>query len=145
MYAGDKECREAFAILSSCEMVGTKAGLVDVRTAHEWQTIGIPDLSAQQLEVIFTEWKTSPSMVLNPLFAEAVHTQLDAQGIGKDAPVFFLCRSGVRSQGAASEMTAMGYKNAFNVLGGFEGVPNENGERCSINGWVYDGLPWKKE
>src|SRR5680860_139946 len=98
MYAGDKDCLEAFSILSSCAKTGKKAGLVDVRTTREWETIGVPDLSAVGQQVIFTEWQTYPSMEINPAFPAMVQAQLEAQGIGKDDPVFFLCRSGVRSK-----------------------------------------------
>lgn len=137
MYAGDKECREVFAELSA----NANAALVDVRTTREWEVIGVPDLSGQGHEVIFEEWQMYPSMSVNPDFARHVDELLQARGTGKDDPVFFLCRSGARSQGAAGAMTQLGYTKAYNVLSGFEGVPDESGERMKVNGWVHDGLP----
>lgn len=143
MYSGDKTCKEAMAALSS----DTTAAIVDVRTTNEWATIGVPDLkqiNGVSHDALFVEWQMFPTMQVNPNFAEDAHEQLVAQGVAKDDPVFCLCRSGVRSKGAASALTAMGYTKAYNVLGGFEGDPDATGERTRINGWVFDQLPLRR-
>lgn len=144
MYSGDKTCKEAMAALSSSDA----AALVDVRTTREWQSIGVPDLSQNSgaaKEVLFVEWQMFPTMQVNPNFTNETHSKLEALGISKDDPIFCLCRSGVRSQGAASALTAMGYTKAYNILGGFEGDPDATGARTHINGWVFDQLPSKRD
>lgn len=144
MYSGDKTCKEAMSSLSSSDA----AALVDVRTTREWQSIGVPDLSQNSgtaKDVLFVEWQIFPTMQVNPDFANETHSKLEAMGISKNDPVFCLCRSGVRSQGAASALTAIGYTKAYNILGGFEGDPDASGERTRINGWVFDQLPSKRE
>jgi rhodanese-related sulfurtransferase len=54
------------------------------------------------------------------------------------------CRSGVRSHHAAIAVTQAGYTNAYNVLQGFEGDKNPNGQRNTLGGWRAAGLPWKQ-
>ena len=131
-YAGDISTKEA------CEFLQNQGGfLVDVRTAGEWQTTGTPDLPGQSAMI---SWKTSPLMQLNPSFFD----ELASANIDKDAPVFFLCRTGGRSLDAAVEATARGYAHAFNIEWGYEGEPNAAGERCVVNGWKSDQLPCKK-
>jgi rhodanese-related sulfurtransferase len=55
-----------------------------------------------------------------------------------------LCRSGVRSIAAAEAMTAAGYKNCYNILGGFEGPPDQQRHRGTTGGWKAAGLPWEQ-
>ena len=140
-YAGDVTCRYTWEILGSRQA----AALVDVRTTREWETIGRPDLEAVGKNPVFVEWQMFPDMRLNPAFAETVDAALKEAGLSKDDPVFFLCRSGARSQGAASAMTALGYTNSFNVIDGFEGSPDASGQRGKIGGWQFEQLPFKKE
>ena len=139
-YAGDKSRKETWHALET----DGNAVLVDVRTTREWEIIGVPDLSPIGKEALFVEWQMFPAMDINPDFAGAVDTQLKAMGRGRDTPVYCLCRSGVRSKSAAAALTALGYSQAYNIDSGFEGIPDENGERARINGWQHDGLPWKK-
>ena len=56
----------------------------------------------------------------------------------------FICRSGGRSRMAAIEMTSHGFKNCFNVSGGFEGDHNAEGHRGTVDGWKFSKLPWKQ-
>ncbi len=117
-----------------------RARLVDVRTRAEWNYVGVPDLSALGGEVALVEWLTFPDGMLNPSFVE------DLRGLTEDldAPLFFLCRSGVRSAAAAQEATAAGFSQAYNVLDGFEGSPDESGHRGLLAGWKAVGLPWRQ-
>lgn len=140
MYAGDVSCKAAWE-----ELQTGNAALVDVRTTREWEVIGVPDLSPVGKQAIFEEWQKFPDMALNTGFAATVDAQLQAAGVSKDDPVFCLCRSGARSKGAAAALTSLGYTRAYNVVSGFEGDPDSNGERGRINGWQHDGLPWKRE
>lgn len=140
-YAGDVTCQYTWEILGSRD----GAALVDVRTTREWETIGRPDLEPVGKQALFVEWQMFPDMRPNPSFAETVDAALKGAGISKEDPVFFLCRSGVRSQGAASAMTALGYTNSYNVIDGFEGSPDAAGQRGKIGGWQFEQLPFKKE
>jgi rhodanese-related sulfurtransferase len=54
----------------------------------------------------------------------------------------FLCRSGVRSHAAAIAATQAGWKEAYNILEGFEGDKNAEGQRNSVGGWKFARLPW---
>ena len=58
--------------------------------------------------------------------------------------MLFICRSGVRSDGAARVALEAGYSNCYNVLEGFEGDKDANGQRNRIGGWRHAGLPWNQ-
>ncbi len=60
-----------------------------------------------------------------------------------DAPVAFLCRTGVRSNHAAALASQNGYRAAYNIVEGREGDKNAQGQR--VNGWQMAGLPWKQD
>ncbi len=132
-YAGDVSPREAYAALEDDE----RAVLVDVRTEAEWQYVGIPDLSALEKRPILVEWVRYPGGRPNERFLE----QLREAGIEADRPVFFLCRSGVRSRYAAEAATAAGLGPAYNVADGFEGQLDPQRHR-GVGGWKATGLPW---
>ena len=136
-YAGDMSPAEAWALLEK----DPKARLVDVRTTAEWNYVGVPDLSAVGRETVLVEWQTFPTMRVNPAFVTEAE---QAAAAAKDAPVMFLCRSGVRSRAAAIAMTAAGYSRAYNIAGGFEGDPDGERHRGTKNGWKASGLPWKQ-
>ncbi len=69
---------------------------------------------------------------------------MQRQGISKDTPLLFLCRSGARSKSAAMAMARAGYTRAYNVAGGFEGNLDGEGHRGGINVWKAAGLPWRQ-
>ena len=109
-----------------------KAKLVDVRTQAEWEWVGhVPD-------AIGIEWNTWPEGMRNTNFI----AQLQAEVPDASTPVMFLCRSGGRSHGAATAAAQAGYSNAYNVLEGFEGDKDANGQRNKVGGWRFAGLPW---
>ena len=110
-----------------------KAGvkLVDVRTKPELQYVGrIPGS-------LMVEWQTWPGGKPNPEFIGEL-----SAAVAKDQPVMFLCRSGVRSHGAAEAAMRAGWKETYNVLEGFEGDKDAADHRNSVNGWRKAGLPW---
>lgn len=135
-YAGDLSVKQTWDLLSE----NPKAQLVDVRTDAEFSYVGSPDLSSLGKEVFSVPWKIFPAMDNNPEFVN----QVSGNFIDKDAPLLFLCRSGVRSLGAAEAMTAAGFRECYNVAGGFEGDPDAEGHRGTVNGWKVDGLPWRQ-
>jgi len=131
-YAGDVDCSTAWENLAD----NKNSILVDVRTSAEWSFVGLPDLSALQKDVVLLEWQQYPAMNLNSDFTS------ELIGGGQDTEIYFLCRSGVRSQSAAIAMTNLGYKNSFNVTGGFEGGHDEQKHRGRVSGWKASKLPW---
>lgn len=126
------------------EALAGKAGaaLVDVRTMAEWNYVGLPDLSGIGAPLLRVEWQTFPTGQVNPEFARMLDEALQAEGVGRDAPIFFICRSGGRSASAAAAMTDAGYSRCSNVAGGFEGNRDSEGHRGTTEGWKAAGLPW---
>jgi sulfur dioxygenase len=108
------------------------AVLIDVRTDAEREWVGfVPGALA-------LPWKVWPGMALNPAFEEGVKAAVPT---GKKAVM--LCRSGVRSIAAAKCATNLGIE-AYNILEGFEGDPDEQGHRGHKGGWRFRGLPWRQ-
>lgn len=134
-YAGDVTPEEAFAAVTGDDA----ALLVDVRTHAEWTYVGVPDLSASGREVAFVEWSQYPTGAVNDRFVDEVR----AAGADEGTPVYFLCRSGVRSRAAAEALTAAGLGPAYNVLDGFEGQHDADHHRTR-GGWKNSGLPWRQ-
>lgn len=107
------------------------ARLVDVRTRAEWDWVGrIP-------EAVEIEWMAYPGNQTNPNFLAQLKHQVDPEAL-----VLFICRSGARSSNAATVATEHGYTECYNVLEGFEGDKDANGQRNHIGGWRKAGLPW---
>jgi rhodanese-related sulfurtransferase len=126
-YAGDVTPEQAARWMASGEAV-----LVDVRTDAEREWVGyVPG-------GVPLAWKQWPGMALNPAFDDGVRA---AAAGGKK--VVLLCRSGVRSVAAARRATELGVE-AYNILEGFEGNPDEQGHRNQLGGWRKRGLPWKQ-
>jgi rhodanese-related sulfurtransferase len=118
-YAGDVTPQQAWELYSS-----GIAELVDVRTDKELSQIGYV------LDAKHVEWLKSADMSKNSRFLYELGTLVNKNDI-----VLFLCRSGKRSVAAAQAATEAGYRNAFNVLEGFEGDGNPQ------QGWLNRGLP----
>ena len=125
-YQGELTPQEAYDLLH----LAPGAKIVDVRTRAEWDLVG------RVLNAIEIEWNQYPGGVRNPNFVAELKRQVDPEAL-----VMFLCRSGVRSIGAAAAAAAAGYNNAYNVLEGFEGDKDANGHRGHIGGWRKAGLP----
>lgn len=124
-YAGALLPQEAYALMQA------GARLVDVRTKAELEWVGrVPGAMA-------IEWNSWPGAIPNADFA----AQLEAQ-VAKSEAVMFLCRSGVRSHGAAAAAAQAGYGDAYNVMQGFEGDKDARGHRNTLGGWRHAGLPW---
>lgn len=108
------------------------AVLVDVRTDAEREWVGfVPG-------AVPLAWKQWPGMQMNPGFDEGLRAAVPP---GKK--VVLLCRSGVRSIAAARRATELGLQ-AYNILEGFEGDPDEAGHRGAKGGWRLRGLPWRQ-
>jgi sulfur dioxygenase len=126
-YAGDISPQLAWAWVQAGDAV-----LVDVRTDAEREWVGgVPGAVA-------LAWKQWPGMVPNADFDDGLKAAVSS---GKKA--LMLCRSGVRSIAAAKRATELGIE-AYNILEGFEGDPDECGQRGKKGGWRYLGLPWRQ-
>ncbi len=126
-YAGDVSPQQAWAWVQAGEAV-----LIDVRTDAEREWVGfVPGAMA-------LAWKQWPGMAMNPEFDAGVRIAA-AEG----RKLVLLCRSGVRSVAAAKRATELGLA-AYNILEGFEGDPDEHGQRGHKGGWRYRQLPWRQ-
>ena len=124
-YAGDIPAALAWQWVQAGEAV-----LIDVRTDAERAWVGrVPGAVAVQ-------WKLWPGMVNNPDFDAQLQAAVPAGG-----KVVLLCRSGVRSVAAAARATQLGVE-AYNILEGFEGNADAQGQRGQLGGWRKQGLPW---
>lgn len=139
-YAGDITVAEAWEILKR----EPRCQLIDCRTLAEWNFVGLPDLSTLGRETQRIEWQHFPSMEANPRFVDDATKAVLAAGATKDVPVLLLCRSGARSRAAAIALTGVGFAQAFNIAGGFEGDLNTERHRGNTNGWKAAGLPWRQ-
>ena len=114
--------------------------LIDVRTKPEWIYVGVPDLSSINKNVIFISWQVYPEMGINNFF----ENHILESNIKKDDNLYFICRSGNRSNNAAEFLTSRGFSNCINVIDGFEGKQNHKHQRALIDGWQFNNLPWKQ-
>ena len=109
-----------------------EAVLVDVRTDAEREWVGfVPD-------ALPLAWKQWPGMAMNPAFDDGVRA---AAANGRR--LVMLCRSGVRSVAAARRAAELGIE-AYNILEGFEGDPDEHAQRGRKGGWRFHRLPWRQ-
>jgi rhodanese-related sulfurtransferase len=130
-YAGALTPQEAYELLR----LDPSVKLVDVRTNAERDWVGkvaIPE--AQHLAI---QWNLYPGGTPNPEFISQL-----SNAAAKDAPLLFLCRSGVRSRHAAKLATEHGFTRSFDILEGFEGDKDTQGHRKTVGGWCKAGLPW---
>ena len=126
-YAGDISPQLAWAWVQAGEAV-----LIDVRTDAEREWVGgVPGAVA-------LAWKQWPGMALNADFDDGLKA-----AVSSGAKALMLCRSGVRSIAAAKRATELGIE-AYNILEGFEGDPDERGQRGKKGGWRCLGLPWRQ-
>lgn len=126
-YEGALTPEEAWQVLQSAP--GAK--LVDVRTHAELDLVGhIPGST-------HIEWSFYPEWKPNPDFLPQLRQQVDSEAL-----VMFLCRTGGRSDKAANAAHQNGYTEVYNVLQGFEGDTNTEGQRGALNGWKASNLPW---
>jgi rhodanese-related sulfurtransferase len=109
------------------------ARLIDVRTKAELDWVGrVPGA----LEI---EWMGYPGNVLNPHFLQTLKHSVTTESL-----LIFLCRSGQRSSKAAQVATEAGFPDCYNVLEGFEGNKDANGQRNRSGGWRASNLPWNQ-
>jgi glyoxylase-like metal-dependent hydrolase (beta-lactamase superfamily II)/rhodanese-related sulfurtransferase len=126
-YAGDVMPQLAFDWWQKGEAV-----LVDVRTDAEREWVGfVPG-------AVPLAWKQWPGMAINSAFDDGIRAAVPP---GRKAVLF--CRSGVRSISAARRAAELGIE-AYNILEGFEGEPDDKAQRGKRGGWRFHGLPWRQ-
>jgi len=109
------------------------ARLIDVRTKAELDWVGrVPG-------AVEIEWQDYPGKQLNVHFLQTLKHSVVTESL-----LLFLCRSGQRSSAAAKAATEAGFPDCYNILEGFEGNKDANGQRNRSGGWRHAGLPWNQ-
>jgi rhodanese-related sulfurtransferase len=127
--------------------------LFDVRTRAEAMYVGmastvdalVPFVEHQEIMSDWDERRTMYKLDPNQDFVPEIERRMMELGLGKDAPVILLCRSGDRSSKAADRLQAAGYTKVYSVPEGFEGDRASDGPKKGqrvINGWKNADLPW---
>ena len=125
----------------------------DVRTRAEAMYVGWPgDADALVPFVehpeIMSDWDDKRFMYKlepNQDFVPEIERRLKAMGLGKDAAIILICRSGDRSSKAADRLQAAGFGKVYSVAEGVEGDTAKEGPKAGqrvVNGWKNAGLPW---
>ena len=109
--------------------------LIDVRTPEEWDFVGRPDGEALGLVTHFVsyQFQKGEEREFNPNFEQ----EIDNLNLDKDKNIFFICRSGARSQNAAEIFEKKGCKT-FNVSDVFL-----RSDTVYKSSWKADKLPIK--
>jgi rhodanese-related sulfurtransferase len=137
-YAGNVAAKAAWEDLARTP----EATLIDVRTQAEWVYVGVPVLQSISKATVLVAWDEFPTGEIVPDFVGRLRAELDQRGIGPDAPLYFICRSGNRSRHAAIAATTAGYRHAYNIEQGFEGRLGSDRHRGTAGSWKAEGLPW---
>ncbi|MFA7657125.1 rhodanese-like domain-containing protein [Acidithiobacillus thiooxidans] len=127
-HAGDMTPAEAHALLRE----HPDAVLVDVRSHPELDFVGMIEGGKH------IPWQNYPGMTPNPDFDQQIKKEVTPDNI-----LLLLCRTGGRSLAAAEHLAGLGYHHCYNILGGFEGKQDHQGQRGKVEGWKASGLPWK--
>ena len=135
--------QEAF----DCAAYNPDCYILDVRTAEEYRWVGHPGPDKKGVygaelvgKVVNLPWEyvINNTLVQNKLFKATARYWF---GSDKDRVVLVtMCRSGKRSEAAATALEALGF-TVYNMDNGFEGDADAFGYR-TVNGWKNDGLPY---
>jgi len=127
--------------------------LFDVRTRAEAMYVGmattvdalVPFVEHQEIMSDWDERRTMYKLDPNQDFVPEIEHRMKELGLGKDATVILMCRSGDRSSKAADRLQAAGYTKVYSVPEGFEGDRASDGPKKGqrvVNGWKNADLPW---
>lgn len=143
------DAREAYAMKRE---LGLGAYFVDVRTRYEVAYVGLPTVVDANIPYVEhpedAPWDDKAGrfkLEVNSDFGPELARRLQAVGLGKDAPLLLICRSGDRSARAANLLSQLGYTKVYTVVDGVEGDAVTAGEKKGqriLNGWKNAGLPW---
>ncbi len=125
---------------------------VDVRDPVEIMFVGFTDAvhaNVPYLLVDRRQWDKTKGVYRvsqNPAFLAGIQKALKQRGLGVDAEIITLCRSGSeRGKPSADYLRANGFANARYVIDGFQGPVIKEGEHAGFRlkgGWQNSGLPW---
>ncbi len=127
--------------------------LFDIRTRAEAMYVGWPAAADALVPFVehpelMSDWDDKRSMYQlepNQDFLPELERRLKDKGLGKEAAIILICRSGDRSSKAADRLQAAGYTRVYSVAEGFEGDLAKEGPRAgqrTVNGWKNANLPW---
>jgi rhodanese-related sulfurtransferase len=112
--------------------------ILDVRTRAEYALTGHPPMAHNIPLAFWTNQfehsRRSYVMTSNPDFLVQVEKKF-----GREETLLLLCRSGQRSGTATTILRNAGFNKAYNILDGFQGLPDYGG------GWKHSGAPWTYE
>lgn len=130
-----------------------KVLLVDVRDPIEIMFTGFADVvhvNTPYLMVDRTAWDEKRGvyrLCQNPEFAAQIKAELKKRGLGVNAEIITMCRSGSeRGKPSAAFLREKGFPNARYVIDGFQGAAIKDGPQTGfrlLNGWQNSGLPWR--
>ena len=133
-YAGD---------VTSANVIDTLTGdsvLVDIRTASEKDSSGLPDLASNnklvEVEFAVTEDKRLRGSLRDAYAVETTITAIQIAAlkrVNKGTKIVLLSRDGGAARNVAKELNRLGFGKVFVISGGFDGG----------NGWVRSKLPIK--
>jgi rhodanese-related sulfurtransferase len=135
--------KEAFA---KWEAEPAKVKILDVRTPEELLFVGHPAM-AWKVPVAAQSYEWDAAEGKFPIKPLPDFVSRVKEIAGTDDTLLVTCRSGGRSAIAVNVLANAGFKNAWNIVDGFEGDKVEDpgsvfhGMRMK-NGWKNSGLPW---
>lgn len=127
--------------------------LFDVRTRAEAMYVGWPSDADALVPFVehpelMSEWDDKRFMYKlepNQDFVPELERRLKEMGLGKDATIILICRSGDRSSKAQDRLQMAGYSKVYGITEGFEGDMAKDGPKAgqrAVNGWKNANLPW---
>lgn len=125
----------------------------DVRTRAEAMYVGWPSDADALVPFVehpelMSDWDDKRHMYKlepNQDFVPELERRLKEMGLGKDATIILVCRSGDRSSKAQDRLQAAGYTKVYGIAEGVEGDTAKDGPKAGqrvVNGWKNAGLPW---
>ena len=133
-------------------VMGDNTYILDVRTDAEWKWVGHPGKNKLEEGVELIDkvihipyWLEIDSPYQEPIWPIENHRFIidinKLFGDNFNVVLITMCRSGGRSEMAATDLEQAGYTNVYNMFTGFEGGTDSRGYR-TVSGWKNDGLPW---
>lgn len=125
----------------------------DIRTRAEAVYVGMPSdadalvpfVEHQEIMVDWDDKRHMYKLEPNQDFVTEFERRLKEKGLGKEATIILICRSGDRSAKAQDRLQQAGYTKVYGIAEGFEGDTAKGGAQEGqrvVNGWKNAGLPW---
>lgn len=125
----------------------------DIRTRAEAMYVGWPGEADALVPFVehpelMSDWDDKRFMYKlepNQDFVPEVERRLKEMGLGKEAPIILICRSGDRSSKAQDRLQMAGFTRVYSIAEGFEGDTVKDGPKAgqrAVNGWKNANLPW---